>query len=309
MSNIAIVVPTMESRKEVFKKFFESWKDLFNRHNVSLIMVFDDELPLLKDFSAPEGTKPLFTKHDILPKEEQDLLYNRNDGVRNLGFAYIAKSKPDIEYIITLDDDCLPMKGIDAIADHVNALNKRVPITKWINTLTHEYPRGFPYGIRDEAPVMVSHGVWMNIKDYDAPTQLVKGNPDTFFNKLAIPKGCFIPFCGMNVGFRRNILPYMYYAPMGPRVNLDRFADIWLGVELKKIMDEMNWAMVTGFSTIWHDKASNVWKNLQKEAKGLELNESFWNDTCDDPYFKEYAKQRERWYSLLESWMQKQNQI
>lgn len=299
MSNIAVVVPTV--RPECWSKFYAAWATLFTKHQVALIMVRDGDVPHVRDYTKPEGT--LCPQINEIMGSDIDLIYNKNDGVRNLGFAYIAKYLPDVEYIITLDDDCLPIKGTDPIADHIAALNKQAPISKWINTLTHEYPRGFPYGIRSEAPVMISHGVWAGIKDYDAPTQLVKGNPETYFNKFSVPVGCFIPFCGMNVAFRRNVLPYMYYAPMGPRVGLDRFADIWLGISVKQICDHMGWAMVTGYSTIWHDKASDVWKNLQKEAKGLELNEYFWQNKSNDPYFTEYIKQREKWYSLMESWI------
>ena len=34
--------------------------------------------------------------------------------------------------------------------------------------------RGYPFSLREGAPTAVSHGLWLNIPDYDAPTQLVK---------------------------------------------------------------------------------------------------------------------------------------
>ena len=87
----------------------------------------------------------------------------------------------------------------------------------------------------------------------------------------------------------------MYYAPMGYKVDLDRFADIWLGIESKKVIDKKNWAVVTGHATVRHERASNVWKNLQKEAKGLEMNENY----GQDPYFKLYKQKRLAWKKLI----------
>ena len=34
--------------------------------------------------------------------------------------------------------------------------------------------RGYPFSLREGVPTAVSHGLWLNIPDYDAPTQLVK---------------------------------------------------------------------------------------------------------------------------------------
>jgi Reversibly glycosylated polypeptide len=37
-----------------------------------------------------------------------------------------------------------------------------------------DFVRGYPFSLRDGVPTAVSHGLWLNIPDYDAPTQLVK---------------------------------------------------------------------------------------------------------------------------------------
>lgn len=37
-----------------------------------------------------------------------------------------------------------------------------------------DFVRGYPFSLREGAPTAVSHGLWLNIPDYDAPTQLVK---------------------------------------------------------------------------------------------------------------------------------------
>lgn len=288
---IAIVVPTMESRKEIYEKFLEAWKPLFDKHKVCLLKVTDGEIPTVTLGSKTYDINSIMGSH-------ARLIFNKNDGVRNLGFAFIAKFMPTITKIITLDDDVLPYG--DSIQGHLDALNAKVPLCNWINTLKDVYPRGFPYGIRSQAPVMVSHGLWNTVLDLDAATQLVMGTDvKSDYNKFAVPRGVYIPFCGMSVAFNREVLKYMYYAPMGPRVGLDRFADIYMGVVLKDKLDSLNWAMVTGYSEVIHNRASNVFNNLMKEAKGLSLHET-WNDD----YFKLYAKKRKAWEKLINKYIQ-----
>lgn len=280
---IAVVVPTI--RPEQFRVFKAMWQDLFDKHQVKLLTVWDGDTPQLE----VNGHK--FTAQDIMGKDA-DLIYNKNDGVRNLGFAFISRVMPEIEYVITLDDDLYPVE--DTIQDHLDALNSRVSIN-WLSTLVDDYPRGVPYNTRRESPVAISHGVWEGVKDWDAPTQLVRGNPNASFYKGVIPKGTLFPMCGMNLAFKRDLLPYMYFAPMGYRVGMDRFADIWAGIRAKKVCDANNWAVVTGYASVLHDRASNVFTNLKKEARGIELNETFWQGDMSDPYFNEYAGHAERW--------------
>ncbi|GFZ19207.1 reversibly glycosylated polypeptide 1 [Actinidia rufa] len=71
----------------------------------------------------------------------------------------------------------------------------------------------------------VSHGLWLNIPDYDAPTQLVKPlerNSRYVDAVLTIPKGTLFPMCGMNLGFNRDLIgPAMYFRKASnPFVNL-----------------------------------------------------------------------------------------
>jgi len=282
MKQIAIVVPTI--RPESLKSFLNVWGPYINKYNAELIVVKDGKTP------KANGKTP----KQVMGKYE-DLIYNFNDGVRNLGFAYIAKYLPEVRAIITLDDDVLPLG--DTIGTHIKVLNSRVPIS-WMLTGTR-YTRGVPYGIRNQAEVVLSHGVWYGAYDYDAPSNLTMGNPRMEFYKGVIPRGVFYPMCGMNLAFKRKLLPYMYWAPMGPRVGIDRFADIWCGINSKKVIDAHDWAVVTGYAAVKHEKASNVFKNLQKEARGIELNEWYWHGNEEDPYFKLYNRQRKRWEKFI----------
>ncbi len=281
---IAVVIPTI--RPEKLKDFKCAWQPLFTKHDVSVIVVIDGEKPYVEFDSQRIELQEVMGKY-------ADLIYNFNDGVRNLGFAVSAKMT-DNEYIISLDDDVEPVG--DPIQDHLDALNMRVPIS-WLST-ADQYTRGFPYGIRDEAPVKLSHGIWAGIPDWDAPTQLTRTNERPLrFYKGVIPKGVLFPLCAMNFAFRREATPYIYQAPMFD--NLNRFADIWGGIEMKKDFDRKKWAVVSGYSTVFHKRASNVFTNLQKEARGLVLNE----DYGKDPYFKLFWKQRKRWKWLMQKWL------
>ena len=282
---IAVVVPTIPERKEIFGKFMALWEPLFNKHKVKFIKVLDGETPEVMGLSGA----------DVMGKHA-DCLSNFNAGIRNLGFAYVAKYLPDVEHIITLDDDCLPVG--DPIQDHLDALNMKVPIS-WMSTAA-EYMRGFPYGVREEAEVVLSHGVWEGVADWDAPTQLVKGSyrPVEFY-KGPIPKGVLYPMCSMNLAFKRKMLPYIFHAPWA--LGIHRFDDIFAGIEAKRAIDKEGWAAVSGYARIHHDRASNVFKNLANEAPGIGLNETFWQGDESHPYFKIYREKQKLWLKFLQT--------
>lgn len=272
---LAVVVPTI--REEKLKEFLLAWEYLFTKHNVNLYIVRDGKNPTVNGLNIKE----------VMGKYS-DLIYNFNDGVRNLGFAQAYKDGADI--IISLDDDTLP-EG-DTIQDHINILNTRQPIS-FMNSVDDVYMRGFPYFAREEAPVMFSHGVWNGVYDFDASTQLLMGTPQPRHRKMPVPKGVLMPICVMNVAFKREVLPYYYQAPMFGDIN--RFADIYSGWEVKKAIDNNNWAMVTGYAKVNHNRASNPFTNLVKEAKGVGMNEEYGKDE----YFKLYQKNIKLWQKFL----------
>lgn len=286
MSNIAIVVPTIRD----MGPFLEAWQPLFDKHDVELITVFDGEKPVVNH--APFGA--MIPAKGVMGKYE-DCLTNFNAGIRNLGFAFVAKFLPNIEYIITLDDDEVPIG--DPIQDHLDALNRRVPVS-WISTAVDDYTRGFPYGIRDEAEVVLSHGVWEGVADWDAPTQLVRGShyPIEFY-KGPIPKGVFYSMCSMNLAFKRCMLPYIFHAPWALGIN--RFDDIFTGITSKREIDEHGWAAVTGYARVHHERASNTFTNLKHEAPGIELLETYWKGDDSHPYFAIYVQKYNRWKEFI----------
>jgi len=284
-SKICIVIPTI--RKEMHAKFISAWFHLIEKHNVEVVTVWDGDNPIV------EHNDKTYSLDEIMGGNK-DLISNKCAASRNLGFAYVAKYMPNIEYIYTLDDDEEPVD--DPIEAHIKALEQRVPISWMSTTIINkgtDYMRGFPYGVRTEAEVVVSHGVWINNPDYDAPTQLHADNKVEFY-KGVIPKGIFFPFCGMNVAFKRKALPLMYYAPVGQYKGAERFDDIFGGLEIKKDIDELGYAIVTGHATTDHTRASNVFKNLVNEAVGIGKNEVYWQEEYDEWYL-DFINKRKRW--------------
>lgn len=185
---IAVVVPTV--RPECWDMFIDGWDKLFKKHEVVLLKVQDGDTPRCI-FKNDVGNYE-WTPKEVLEKNS-DLIFNKNDGVRNLGFAVITQFLPNVDTIITLDDDTLPIDGDDPIQAHLDALNTRFPLG-WMSTAS-DYVRGIPYWNRNQSECVVSHGVWEGVMDWDAPTQLVKGNRQLEFYKGVIPRGVYFPFC------------------------------------------------------------------------------------------------------------------
>lgn len=296
MSLLAVVVPTI--RPQSMEQFRRSWEHhLVGQNDRFLVQVDDGDVPT----ATVDGHS--FTAKDF---EAEDLIFNCTDACRNLGFLVAAKL--GAKTIVTLDDDVSPPFGTDPIFDHQRVLGTSVP-TSWFS-IASEYMRGFPYGVRSESEVWVSHGVWVGVHDYDGPTQLVNGNKPATFYKGPIPKGPLMAMCGMNLAFKIETLPWLYFAPMGTRLGVNRFGDIWAGIRLKRKLDELHKAIVSGYSTVHHERASDVLKNLEDEARGIRINEVWWRDpdafktdaafgSSDTEYFSLYDSCYHRWQDLV----------
>lgn len=300
---IAVVVPTI--REASYKRFLEAWDELFRKHKVDLVTVWDGNEQRLEHHSYSSCGKAqdgyAMTVEHIMG-DASDLIPKYTAACRNLGFAYLASRRQHIKYIITLDDDVEPIG--DPIQDHVDILRKRVS-SSWLRTAwLPEHPniemRGYPYNAREEREVWVSHGVWKGVPDLDAPTQLLIGSHhEAQYYRGAVPKGVYIPFCGMNVGFRREALPYMYYAPVHLMSGAERFDDIWLGVNLTRSLDPLDKAIVTGYSLVRHERASNVYANLAREYLGIKYHETYWREVPDHEFFPKYDDMRQRWMNFI----------
>ncbi len=293
--SIAVVVPTMVGRKEVYETFLKNWNIVFELHNVTLFKVLDGNHPTVEVFKYGNGNNRksagIFGVQEVMDTYA-DLIHNHNDGVRNLGFALAYIQGYDI--IVSLDDDVAPHG--DTIRDHLNALSSHAP-ARWINTVEDIYMRGFPYAERIRRPVAFSHGLWHGVYDFDGQTQVQfpqgEPTPEPSHRKMAIPHGVLFPCCVMNVAFKREILLHYYQAPMIRGIN--RFADIWSGIVMKRACDAEGWGVVSGYATVHHDRASDAMTNLKKEAIGMGINENFERGA----YHSFYLEQIKRWQEFL----------
>jgi hypothetical protein len=168
-----------------------------------------------------------------------------------------------------------------------------------------------------------------------------------------VPKGVLFPLCGMNVMVRREALPYFYFAPMGKDAGpaeakpvceacggitgradmvcldcgkpytsvrnlevptLHRFADIWMGIFLKRQFDALGWACYTGASTVYHSRASDAQKNFEQEKLGRQWNEYVWGSNGDwdktapdglHLYLTAYRDKRERYAEVMRNILNK----
>ncbi|KAJ8484404.1 hypothetical protein OPV22_016889 [Ensete ventricosum] len=221
--------------------------------------------------------------------EQDDQRAGRDSACRCFGYM-VSKKK----YIYTIDDDCFVAKDpsgkeINALEQHIkNLLTPSTPY--FFNTLYDPYRegadfvRGYPFSLREGAQTAISHGLWLNIPDYDAPTQLVKPrerNTRYVDAILTIPKGTLFPMCGMNLAFDRELIgPAMYFGLMGDGQPIGRYDDMWAGWCTKVICDHLGLGVKTGLPYIWHSKASNPFVNLKKEYNGI-----FWQEELI-PFFQ-----------------------
>lgn len=265
-----IVVPTI--REDNIKAFLDVWGDEF-RHSKTIVVEdnpsrsFDINRPNADHYSWEEIERDLGRDAWIIPR--------RTDCIRSYGYWKAYQEQPDL--IITLDDDCFPHDQ-DFIARHLEGLG-RGSDEAWVSTGRGVTPRGVPYfNTTRKAESVLNHGLWTNVPDYDAPTQLANSRFGATFEHIqqTIPRGKYFPMCGMNVAFLPEIVPAFYFLLMGSGYEFDRMGDIWAGLFVKRICDHLGYAVNSGRPLVDHLRASNVWANLRKEAPTLPVNEELW---------------------------------
>lgn len=311
--SITVVVPSI--REECWKQFWNAWTKQFDQHRCNVIRVIDGEDPTarierIQYRKAPVQIHQEFKLSDEPEQELRKLICNYSPACRNYGF-FLAEKFFKSKFIMTFDDDCLPW--LDTIQSHLDALKMKASL-KWFETATVRM-RGFPISQWRNSPVKVSHGGWSKVPDLDAPSQLILGTDVEYqIKKGIVPYGIHFPFCGMNVAFRREVLPYMYYAPVHKFEGAQRFDDIWCGLYLKRAMDDLGWGIASGYAMVEHDRASDVFKNLKQEAVGLEINETLWDGIEDDlvpeehaVFFDDYRDKRDAWEDIIKRMLEHEN--
>jgi reversibly glycosylated polypeptide/UDP-arabinopyranose mutase len=266
MPKVAIVIPTIRDLS-----FLEEWRDEFLPHR---ILVCEDHAE--RQITLPTGFQIehySWAEIDAELGESSWVIPRQNAAIRNFGYWKAWATGADV--VVTIDDDCYPAAP-DYVGSHVANLGRRVTLG-WEQVCP--FPtRGFPYGIRGASEAVVSHGLWENVADLDAPTQLTQPHLRVTrpVETKIIARGSYFPMSGMNLAFRASFAPAMWFPLMGKGEPFDRFDDIWGGIMAKRVADHLGLAMVSGDPTVEHRRASNVFSNLRKEAAGIEANETFW---------------------------------
>lgn len=221
-------------------------------------------------------------------------------------FGFLKAYEDGATVILEIDDDVYVSK--DFLEAHVHNLFSEGGVTvqasgKWYNTIENLdinisqkiFPRGHPYdsACRSEDYVwfneggscVLNMGLWRGQPDLDALTILYYGGLEGRCTieskghkreKVIIGKGTYFGLCSMNTSFLPKIVPAFYQLYMNFK-NIDRFDDIWSGVFLKKIADHVGDRLCLGKPSGMHVKRGrSIFKDLQKEVNGLEMNEYLW---------------------------------
>lgn len=270
-----VVVPTC--RELSLRQFMQTWAVQFFPQPGREVAVYVVE-------DSPEQTFQVkgcehFSHQDI----ERDLgkaawiIPRHTDCVRSYGLWKAWQAGADL--IVTLDDDVRPIDYTPGtfLGCHARALQEGVEMDAWTATITGIKPRGMPYHRRTRRwPVTLNHGLWVGNVDVDAVTALATTRYAVEWPGQAIQPGQYFPMCGMNLAFRPDLVPALYFGLQGPAWPFDRFGDIWAGLFVKRICDHLGLAVCSGQPHVRHDQASDVWVNLRKEGPGLVVNEWLW---------------------------------
>jgi hypothetical protein len=304
----AIVVPTI--REPNIVRFLEEWQDEFAGHSV---IVVEDNPERTFQISGKNVTHYSWAEIEDSLKDKAWIIPRRTDCVRSFGY-YVA-SKGNFDMLVTLDDDCYPAHP-DFLKEHWERLQGHAQSNAWVPTGRGWVPRGVPYSTTSRYDeTVLNHGMWTNVPDLDAVTQLMSMRETRTFETIdqAIPRGAYFPMCGMNVAVKPQVIPAFYFLLMGRNWPFDRFGDIWCGVILKRICDHLRLGVQSGRPLVEHQRASNVWANLAKESSGYEVNEDFWRAVdrveltgrtirdCYAEMAKELPMEGEYWAKLKEA--------
>ncbi|KAJ8504121.1 hypothetical protein OPV22_005007 [Ensete ventricosum] len=265
--------------------FLEAWRTFFS--NFHLIIVKDPNLE--EDLQIPPGFD-----HQVYTKSDMDRVLNgasiNFSGHSCRYFGYLISRK---KYIISVDDDCLPARDnsgviVDAVTQHIS--NLQTPATPFFfNTLYDPYRqgadfvRGYPFSLRDGVECLLSCGLWLNIADYDAPTQIVKPserNTRYVDAVMTVPLRAMMPLSGINIGFNREVLgpalvPGLRLVGEGKR-RWETIEDIWSGMCAKVVCDHLGYGVKSGLPYVWRGVGSdtdNPMDSLKKEWEGVKLME------------------------------------
>jgi len=266
-----LVIPSI--RKDCIERFFANWQECGDWDRVILV----EDNPEKTFFVNVDEHYSWKEINEILG-DKSWIISRRDSAIRCFGF-YMA-SKTDANYVLTLDDDCYPDGEFPIFAHHINKIENQ---RKWTESVPGMRTRGLPYqSLGEMHNVIANMGLWSNIPDFDAIQSLnnlelaIGGGFEPPKGNRIVPNGQYTAICGMNLCFNAQYACLFYFPLMGQGQPYKRFDDIWMGIILKKIIDHLRLCISIGEPFVEHQKASNVFDNLIKEAPGVKMNEDFW---------------------------------
>ena len=269
----ALVIPSI--REKNLLQFLNKWGQL----PLEVFVVEDNPT---KQFTSL-GIEHHYSWNEIekILGDDNWIISRRDSAIRSFGFLMAYRS--GAEYIYTLDDDCAPVLNngmITFVEDHQDAITNN---TRWTESYQGQRTRGIPYKNKGNTNVVLNMGLWYGHPDLDS-VQTLSGFEEQWKHMdvptRIMPIGQYFPLCGMNMCFKRELTPLMYFPLMGEGYIYRRFDDIWCGIIMKKVCDHLGSFVTCGPPYIIHEKASDPFVNLVKEAPGIAANEKFW-ETID----------------------------
>ncbi|KAF2288338.1 hypothetical protein GH714_006858 [Hevea brasiliensis] len=257
-SDVDIVIGALNSD---LTSFMNEWRPIFSRFH--LIIVKDPDLN--EELKIPEGFNV-----DVYTKSHMDRAVGSSTSILFSGyscryFGFLVSRK---KYIVSIDDDCIPAKDergflIDAVDQHI--MNLTTPATPFFfNTLYDPYRegadfvRGYPFSLRNGVTCALSCGLWLNLADFDAPTQALKpGQRNSRYVDavMTVPARAMMPISGINIAFDREmvgptLLPALRLAGEG-KLRWETMEDIWSGMCVKVVCDHLGLGVKSGLPYAW----------------------------------------------------------
>jgi reversibly glycosylated polypeptide/UDP-arabinopyranose mutase len=278
----ALVIPS--NRPDSLAKFFEAWRGKGGWDHVYVVL----DMPAITEEdckAAASGDRPaeIVSHREIAHALGDDawIISQEDSACRCFGFLKAWQNKD--EWVLTLDDDCLPY------TPHANLMDRHIAVLtqqpRWASSVLNTRVRGLPYNLTDRMFTgAASYGLWTCYADLDAKTELSGAGYEYaqggFFPRVkdtwVLPCGQYVPLSGMNLCISRWALPLFYFPLQGKGQPYRRFDDIWAGVIAKALCDRMGKWIGVGEPFVEHHRASDVRKNLEKESPGIEAHETFW---------------------------------
>ncbi|XP_047334510.1 probable UDP-arabinopyranose mutase 5 isoform X1 [Impatiens glandulifera] len=261
--------------------FFNEWGPLLSKYH--LIIVKDTDLK--EELIIPKGFNlDIYTKNEIDRIVGGKFLFS---GYSCRYFGYLVSRK---KYIISIDDDCIPAKNdkgelTDIVSQHLS--NLKTPATPYFfNTLYDPYRegadfvRGYPFSLRSGVHCAMSCGLWLNLADFDAPTQVLKPelrNSRYVDAVMTVPIRTMMPVSGINLGFDRDLVgpamvPALRLAGEG-KFRWETMGDVWSGLCVKAVCDHLAMGMKTGLPYVWRKERGDAVQSLKKEWEGVKMME------------------------------------